>query len=151
KGTHDYYCEKGIDTATWGGDLQAIKGDAHMRPEDLARTSNLIAVSLAQVADAARGEGVPGGVAAALDPQMALSGARVTTCTISKEPVTLLPGPEAGKLGADMIEATPVPSRGKDDIHLPHFRQEIGPFIGFAAGVLGGGATGGYRGANGAP
>src|SRR5215813_13875 len=151
KGTHDYYCEKGIDTATWGGDLQAIKGDAHMRPEDLSRTASLIAVSLAQVADAARGEGVTGSVAATIDPKLGQSAPGVNACTITKQPVTPLPGPEAGRIGIDMIKATPVPSRGKDDVHLPHFRQEIGPFIGFAAGVLGGGSAWGYRAPNGSP
>ena len=151
KGTHDYYCEKGIDTATWGGELQAIKGDAHMRPEDLARTSSLIAVSLAQVADAARGEGAPASVGAAVDPRMIEGAPGVNTCTITKQPLTVVPDAEAGHVGVEMIKATPVPSRGKDDIHLPHFRQEIGPFIGFAAGLLGGGEAWGYRGPNGAP
>jgi hypothetical protein len=151
KGTHDYYCEKGIDTATWGGELQAIKGDAHMRPEDLARTASLMAVSLGQVADAARGVGAPAKVGAAIDPKMGQSAPGLNTCTITTQPGTPLPGPEAGQIGVDMIKATPVPSRGADDIHLPHFRQEIGPFIGFAAGVLGGGSTWGYRGASGAP
>ena len=39
KGTHDYYCEAGLDVATWAGTLQTLKGDAHMRPEDLDRTA----------------------------------------------------------------------------------------------------------------
>ena len=37
KGTHDYYCEAGLDGSTWAGTLQTLKGDAHMRPEDLGR------------------------------------------------------------------------------------------------------------------
>jgi hypothetical protein len=32
KGTHDYYCEAGLDGSTWAGTLQTLKGDAHMRP-----------------------------------------------------------------------------------------------------------------------
>jgi hypothetical protein len=151
KGTHDYYSEKGLDTTTWGGDLQVLKGDAHMRPDDLARSARLVAISLEQVADAARGEGRAASLGGSIDPEMAATAPSVNTCTITKQPKTVLPPPEAAKVSVEMIKATPVPTRGENDVHLPHFRQEIGPFIGLSAGVLGGGSAGGYLGANGAP
>ena len=44
---------------------------------------------------------------------------------------------------AKIALATPVPGRLPPDAALPRFRSEIGPFLGLAAGLRGGGASGG--------
>ena len=143
KGTHDYYCEAGLDGSTWAGTLQTLKGDAHMRPEDLERTSRLVSDAWVQLADAALGKGGAGKVATEVDLTMATSAPSLDICTATKQPTFVNP-PDSGLLRDDVVKQTPVPTRPAGDVHLPHFRQEVGPFIGFAAGLFGGGAFGGY-------
>ena len=144
KGTHDYYCEAGLDGVTWAGTLQTLKGDAHMRPQDLDRTARLVSDAWAQLADAALGRGGAGKVGKEVDPAMADSAPNVDICVATKQPVTVVP-PDSNLLRDEVVKQTPVPTRPSNDIHLPHFRQEVGPFIGFAAGLSGGGAWGGYQ------
>ncbi|HZW87949.1 MAG TPA: hypothetical protein VFF12_02620, partial [Myxococcaceae bacterium] len=144
KGTHDYYCEAGLDGSTWAGTLQTLKGDAHMRPEDLERTARLVSDAWAQLADAALGKGAPSRVGKEVDPAMASGAPSVDICVATKQPVTVVPA-DTDKLRDEVVKQTPVPTRPANEIHLPHFRQEIGPFIGFAAGLSGGGAHGGYE------
>ena len=144
KGTHDYYCEAGLDGSTWAGTLQTLKGDAHMRPEDLERTARLVSDAWAQLADAALGRGAASKVGKEVDPAMASAAPSVDICVATKQPVTLVP-PDTDKLRDEVVKQTPVPTRPANDIHLPHFRQEVGPFIGAAAGLSGGGAHGGYE------
>ena len=144
KGTHDYYCEFGLDGSTWAGTLQTLKGDAHMRPQDLERTAQMVSDAWAQFADAALGKGGASKVGKAVDPTMADTAPTVDICTATKQPVTVVPA-ESNLLRDEVVKQTPVPTRPSDDIHLPHFRQEVGPFIGFAAGLSGGGARGGYQ------
>jgi hypothetical protein len=144
KGTHDYYCEAGLDGSTWAGTLQTLKGDAHMRPEDLERTARLVSDAWAQLADAALGKGGAAKVAREVAPAMTSVGPTVDICVATKQPAIIVP-PDSGLLRDEVVKETPVPTRPANDIHLPHFRQEIGPFIGFAAGLSGGGARGGYQ------
>ena len=144
KGTHDYYCEAGLDGSTWAGTLQTLKGDAHMRPEDLERTARLVSDAWAQVADAALGKGAASKVAKEVDPAMADAAPSVDICVATKQPLTVVPE-DSNLLRDEIVTQTPVPTRPSNDIHLPHFRQEVGPFIGFAAGLSGGGAHGGYE------
>jgi len=144
KGTHDYYCEAGLDGSTWAGTLQTQKGDAHMRPEDLDRTARLVSDAWAQLADAALGRGSASRVGKEVDPAMASAAPSVDICVATKQPVTVVP-PDTDKLRDEVVKQTPVPTRPSSEIHLPHFRQEIGPFIGFAASLSGGGARGGYQ------
>ena len=144
KGTHDYYCEAGLDGSTWAGTLQTLKGDAHMRPEDLERTARLVSDAWVQLADAALGRGAASKVGKEVDPAMASAAPSVDICVATKQPVTLVP-PDTDKLRDEVVKQTPVPTRPANDIHLPHFRQEVGPFIGAAAGLSGGGAHGGYE------
>jgi len=144
KGTHDYYCEFGLDGTTWAGTLQTLKGDAHMRPEDLERTARLVSDAWAQLADAALGKGAASKVGKEVDPAMVTGAPLVDICLATNQPVTVLP-PDTDKLRVDVVKQTPVPTRPATEIHLPHFRQEVGPFIGFAAGLSGGGASGGYE------
>ena len=144
KGTHDYYCEAGLDGSTWAGTLQTLKGDAHMRPEDLERTARLVSDAWAQLADAALGKGGASKVAREVDPAMADSAPGVDICVATRQPVTVVP-PDSNLLRDEVVKQTPVPTRPSNDIHLPHFRQEVGPFIGFAAGLSGGASGGGYQ------
>jgi len=144
KGTHDYYCEAGLDGSTWAGTLQTLKGDAHMRPEDLERTARLVSDAWAQLADAALGRGAASKVGREVDPAMASAAPSVDVCVATKQPVTVIP-PDTDRLRDEVVRQTPVPTRPENDIHLPQFRQEIGPFIGAAAGLSGGGARGGYE------
>ncbi len=144
KGTHDYYCEAGLDGSTWAGTLQTLKGDAHMRPEDLERTARLVSDAWAQLADAALGRGAPSRVGKEVDPAMAAAAPSVDICVATRQPVTVVPE-DTDKLRDEVVKQTPVPTRPSNEIHLPHFRQEIGPFIGFAASLSGGGARGGYE------
>jgi hypothetical protein len=144
KGTHDYYCEAGLDGSTWARTLQTLKGDAHMRPEDLERTARLVSDAWAQLADAALGKGAASKVGKEVDPAMASAAPSVDICVATKQPVTVLP-PDTDELRDEVVRQTPVPTRPENDIHLPQFRQEIGPFIGVAAGLSGGGAHGGYE------
>jgi hypothetical protein len=144
KGTHDYYCEAGLDGSTWAGTLQALKGDAHMRPEDLERTARLVSEAWAQVADAALGKGNASKVATEVDRAMADAAPNVDICVATQQPLTVVP-PDSNLLRDEIVTQTPVPTRPSNDIHLPQFRQEVGPFIGFAAGLSGGGAHGGYE------
>ena len=144
KGTHDYYCEAGLDGSTWAGTLQALKGDAHMRPEDLERTARLVSEAWAQLADAALGKGNASKVAREVDRAMADAAPNVDICVATRQPLTVVP-PDSNLLRDEIVTQTPVPTRPSNDIHLPQFRQEIGPFIGFAAALSGGGAHGGYE------
>jgi len=144
KGTHDYYCEAGLDGVTWAGTLQTLKGDAHMRPEDLERTARLVSDAWAQLADAALGRGGAAKVGKEVDPAMTTTAPTADICVATKQPAIVVP-PDSNLLRDEVVEQTPVPTRPASDIHLPHFRQEIGPFIGFAAGLSGGGERGGYE------
>ena len=144
KGTHDYYCEAGLDGSTWAGTLQSLKGDAHMRPEDLERTASLVSDAWAQLADAALGQGGAATVGNEVDRAMSDAAPGVDICVATHQPLTVVP-PDSNLLRDEIVKQTPVPTRPSSDIHLPHFRQEVGPFIGFAAGLSGGGAHGGYQ------
>ena len=75
---------------------------------------------------------------------MAESAPSVDICVATRQPVTVVP-PDSNLLRDEVVKQTPVPTRPSNDIHLPHFRQEVGPFLGFAAGLSGGGASGGYQ------
>ena len=58
KGTHDYYNEYGLEVRTWKGESMILKGDAWMRPEDAVRAAHAVQMSLEQLLDEARGQGV---------------------------------------------------------------------------------------------
>ena len=55
KGTHDLYCVQGLTSKTWGGDLFAGHGDAHMTDHDQEVAGAVVGRSLAQLAGAASG------------------------------------------------------------------------------------------------
>ncbi len=144
KGTHDYYCEYGLDSTSWSGTPMVILGDAHMRPPDLKRTAGMVALSLGQVFDSTR-DGTPTAVAAAsVDGAAAKDAAAYDSCTATRQ-ATATVNDKTLAIATPIIEKTPIPSRGEDDVHVPHFRQEIGPFVGFSGDLTGGLAFGGYQ------
>jgi len=144
KGTHDYYSEFGLDSSAWDGSPMVMLGDAHMRPQGLQRAARMVAQSLSQLIAAFR-PGTPEATAAAkVDLDAATGAASFDSCTATKQP--------AGTVTKDLVpivfpitEQTPLPSRGADDVHVPRFRQEIGPFVGFAGDLTGGGSFAGFQ------
>jgi hypothetical protein len=149
-GTHDYYSEFGLDTSAWNGRRLLLGGDAHLRPDDLVRTAKMVEKSLAQLASALRPE-MPEAVAAArISPQAALAAARFDSCTATRQP-TDTTTPDPSTLVMPLVAETPMPGRGEKDIHLPQFRKEIGPFIGFAGEVTPSLGFGGFQSTSAAP
>jgi hypothetical protein len=150
KGTHDYYSEFGLDSSAWDGTTMVMLGDAHIRPEGFQRTARIVAQSLSQLVAAFR-PGTPEATAGAkVDPDAANGAASFDSCTATKQP--------AGTVTKDTVpivfpiaRQTPLPSRGADDVHVPRFRQEIGPFVGFAGELTGGGSFGGLQSTTAAP
>ncbi len=122
-GTHDYYCEHGLSTTTWSGTTYAAFGDAHLRRVDRLQTANTVRRSLAQVADALRGA-----VVSACADLVAVDVCQAAT----------LPGvaPACVDEMVATLGALPVPAQ--DAAPLPAFRDEVGAFVRFSAGVYGG-------------
>ena len=143
KGTHDYYNEFGFAGRRWNGEPIVLFGDANRRDLDLERAAAAVAESLEQVARAL----VPGdslGVASigfGLGPE----GAYVfDACQELVQPAAT--GGNHPLLVAQMetiLLATPIPGRGQGDVHLPRFREELGPFVGIFGSISGGVAWGG--------
>jgi hypothetical protein len=143
KGTHDYYCEHGLDMTTWGGERMTAFGDSHMRLADRERASRAASASVSQVLRAL----VPGdrlaaslrGVGAGLDAVYSFD-----SCRETKQPRS----DGFGRLPPELfglVRTFPMAGRGADDVHLARFRQEFGLFsgaFGSAAGSLAGGGTG---------
>jgi len=147
KGTHDYYCEWGIDTSSWYGTPMILFGDAHMRPQDLKRASGVVALSLGQVFDATQSGSATAGAVATIDPTVANGAAAYDSCKATVQAHSTVT-PKTLAAVQPVVEKTTVPSRGKDDVHVPHFRQEIGPFVGFSGDLTGGFEFGGYQSGN---
>jgi hypothetical protein len=141
KGTHDYYNESGFETQSWNGRDMVLAGDAWMRDEDLQRASDIMSVSLGQFVDAVAGTGV---------------GARlVSTQRLPMEPDTFNVARNrvhiarefdtaSVELFAETLLETPIPALGSGMGELPRFRAELGPFVGVAPAVFGGGMSGGF-------
>ncbi len=143
KGTHDYYCEFGMDTSSWRDEPIVAFGDAYMKPADVERASAALAIAMGQLAAALRPGDALGRSAQkfGLGPNVILS---FDSCKEMTQPsvknAELVPA-----RAWDHIYNTPRPGRGADDVHLPRFREELGPFVG-GFGTLGGGAVfGGYQ------
>ncbi len=150
KGTHDYYSEFGLDTSAWDGRHLLIGGDAHMRPEDLTRTGKIVAQSLSQLASSLRAGTPEAAATAKISPEAAIGASQFDSCTATKQatgPVTA----ETVLIVLPITRQTPIPGRGEQDIHLPRFRQEIGPFIGFSGDLAGVVAFGGFQSTSAAP
>jgi len=135
KGTHDYYNEFGYDGVTWGGEPVILFGDSFMRAADLRRASDAVEHSLEQLA-AALVPGDPLGRLAIDFGQPAVEIFAFNSCLEEKQPSTK--GAEAiAPYISPTLRALPVPGRGEGDVHLPRFREELGPFIGAFATMTG--------------
>ena len=140
KGTHDYYSTIGLTTMTWRGDLFASHGDANMTEQDMKVAAVTVKRSLAQVASAAEG-------------RMPLASRELSPAEREIEKLDFckaefLPPPPADVVARSattmILQDTPVPAGGKDSIHPPRARADMGPFIGAISGYSLGTALGGY-------
>jgi hypothetical protein len=140
KGTHDYYSKIGLTTMTWKGDLFASHGDAHMSARDMKVAAATVKQSLAQVASAAEGR-MPISTQA-----ISLADKEVEALDFCK--AEHLPPPPADPVArsasAMVLQNSPVPAGGKDTIHPPRARADMGPFVGAISGYSLGAALGGY-------
>ncbi len=146
KGTHDYYNEFGFDTVDWKGRHLIAFGDSNMRPADLERASVAVATSLQQLVAALR----PGDPLGTLAPQFGPGTATVfafNSCQEMGQPSAK--GPKMAGYFDEQVTRMPVPARGQGDVHVPRYRDELGPFIG-AFGTISGGTAWGGTGSTGA-
>ena len=146
KGTHDYYNVNGYDAVTWSGKPILMFGDANMKAADLARAAASVRASFTEVLDAA----APGSTLAAEAEAVPLDWARAVpafdTCKSVKMPAAEgVPIPFFEKEAVPILLETPRPGRKPPEGSMPRFRSEIGPFLGLAAGIGGGGASGGFE------
>jgi hypothetical protein len=146
KGTHDYYNQSGFDAVTWSGKAILLFGDANMKPADLARSAAAVRASFEQVLDA----GSPGWNLAVEAEAVPLDWAKAVpafdTCKSTKMPAAEgIPIAFFEKEGTPILLETPKPGRKPPEGAMPRFRSEIGPFLGLAAGIAGGGASGGFE------
>lgn len=145
KGTHDYYNEAGVETTDWNGKRLIMHGDSFMTSADLERASGAVARSLAQLAEALHPGNALGKGAQTFGPG---SEAIFTfsSCKEVVQPKGVGTEPANRELARQVLPtmlATPVPGRGKGEVHLPRFREELGPFIGVYGMIAGGGSWGG--------
>ena len=146
KGTHDYYNQNGFDAVTWSGKPILMFGDANMKPADLARSATAVRASFSQLLDAAS----PGWELAAEAEAVPLDWAKgvpaFDTCKSTKMPAAEgVPVSFFEKEEVPILLETPRPGRKPPEGSMPRFRSEIGPFLGLAAGIGGGGASGGFE------
>jgi len=143
KGTHDYYDEAGVETTDWTGKRLIMYGDSFMRSADLERASAEVALSLGRLAEAL----VPGSALGEAAPGFGPGPDAIYAFDSCKEEVQpRAAGTENRELVrrmAPVVLATPVPGRDRGDVHLPRFREELGPFLGAFGAITGGGAWGG--------
>jgi hypothetical protein len=140
KGTHDYYSTIGLTTMTWKGDLFASHGDANMTEQDMKVAAVTVKQSLVQVASAAEG-------------RMPLASRAISPADKAVESLDFckaehLPPPVDDAVARSattmVLLNTPLPAGGKDEIHPPRARADMGPFIGAISGYGLGTALGGY-------
>jgi hypothetical protein len=142
KGTHDYYNEFGYDGVTWGGEPAILFGDSFMREADLRRTSDAVKHSLEQLVSALR----PGDELGVLAIGFGLPAKQIfafDSCREEAQPSTAKAEGLARHF-TPVYRAMPVPGRGQGDVHLPRFREELGPFIGAFASITGNVGWGGF-------
>ena len=140
KGTHDYYCQHGLDVRTWRGDGYAAHGDAFLSRPDRDYTGGATALSLKQLADAFRGSTL---LPDCTDPQKskepfctAVFDAKVNACTLPRMPAGLKA--LAGTYVTEALRSQPMPAR--EEPSLPRFGQEAGVYVGPSAAIDGIGA-----------
>ncbi len=136
KGTHDYYSEFGLDSVDWRGRAAAAHGDANMKPADLDRGATAVSVSLTQLAGALREGDELGRLARQWGPGAAAVRA-FNSCKENGQPSAK--GSRAiVAFFIDQVQGMPKPALGPGEVHVPRFRDELGPFIGVFGAVSGG-------------
>lgn len=154
KGTHDYYCQFGVDATLWtsspyeGESVAPARtyrafGDAYLTDRDLDRATTAVGGSLEQLAcvladpSTDRLDGVETPCGAVLADLAAYEFVAVDreldVCATAFNPVSLEPLLEGPTLST-VWRATPRPLS-----RLPSFRDELGPFL-----LVGAGGQGGY-------
>ncbi|MBX3185030.1 MAG: hypothetical protein KF915_20575 [Polyangiaceae bacterium] len=143
-GTHDYYCEHGIDAETWSGRRYTAHGDGHLKPKDHERAAFAVASSLSQLLDAAAGDySVRDRLPRLTDDETrALSG--LDACKVTRNP-TMLAAFASHPLALEVLNQTLRPALGSNDAHLPRFTNEVGAFVRFYSGIRSGGNFSGYQ------
>ncbi len=129
KGTHDYYCENGLVTQTWGDRRYSGHGDAFMGADDIQHASDATRESLEQLVQAYSPEGAKH---PAVKPPDAFSREVCSASPFGDSPK--LDSPERKELNA-VLSQTPIPSEGKSGVSVPRFRIEIGPFVSVSSGA----------------
>jgi hypothetical protein len=142
KGTHDYYNEFGYDGYTWGGEPAVLFGDSFMRDSDLARASSAVARSLGQLTSALQPDDPLGRLALGFG-RPAVEIYAFDSCKEETQP-SVKGLDTISKYFAPTAYAMPVPGRGEGDVHLPRFREELGPFVGAFASMTGNLGWGGF-------
>lgn len=142
KGTHDYYSVNGLADTTWDGRHITLHGDAHMLPEDLARASQAVAMSMDQVFGVA-GHSRGDDAIAAVDAAGAIA---LSSCQETVQPTPIAADADVRARMLALLQHTPMPGYGPDSVAWPRQRAEFGPFIGISS--IGGAALsfGGYGG-----
>ena len=138
-GTHDYYCEHGVDVTTWGGTDYGAHGDAFQRKVDIAMAGAAVEASLIELAKVLDGRKPgPVGAAAAIEDFDICAPMKVSShdWSIIRE---VLADPET----IAVMQRTPRPFR--EGYAPPRFENEIGAFI---RGTMGGRALGQLAGVN---
>ncbi len=141
KGTHDYYCEHGMEITTWDGTQAVIKGDAYMRPADAERAAATIRESLGQLMDAYSG------VIASVQPlyNNSLAAFPLNVCSTNVMPsLVSIDSATIERLGS-ILRSVPVSGLADGSGSLPRFRAELGGFVGFNSGARVGGMSNGFN------
>lgn len=131
KGTHDYYCEHGMEITTWDGRQTVIHGDAHMRPSDAELAAVSIRTSMEQLIDAFTGT----------TPDVTVEEGNVfapypfDVCSNIVMPA--LTGIDSGMTErlTTIIRHLPIPGLHDGSGSLPRFRAELGGFFGVNSGA----------------
>ena len=143
-GTHDHYCQWGVDATLWGDDQSpsqgyAAHGDGFLSDPDLRHTTAAVRESLTQLVcafDASDGECVPyRGALATLNLHPVT--ATVDTCAVATMPpgVTALTSAEVFPMIGRVLRLAPRPARRQPE--TPRFTNELGVFVGLSAQVQG--------------
>ncbi len=131
KGTHDYYCEHGMEVTTWDGRQTVIKGDAYMRPVDAEFAARTIRTSLEQFLD------VYAGIDATVPPEPGTTFAPFPFNVCRNNVMPALTDIDSATIVrlTSIIRDLPVPGLADGSGSLPRFRAELGGFVGFNSGA----------------
>ncbi len=138
KGTHDRYNEFGIDTVDWSGRTVIAFGDGFMTPKDATRAATAVADSLRQVVAALRAGDELGRLAQGWGAGPAVVRA-FDSCKAMEQPASN-PSRAMASHFQEQVGRMPRPALGPGEVHVPRYRDELGPFVG-VYGILSGGVS----------